>query len=126
MVPSHKRNGNRPELAHVATYLCAKGLMQPFLGDGTGRHRWGGQACRRAPATTRISLTVLMPIGVIGVSGTKCVLDIAVVFAARIRIANQQGDGGTGGAALIHARQDFNTVGFTSLCDMARCAGPTT
>ncbi len=44
-----------------------------------------------------------MPVGVIGMTWTKRLLDIAVIFGTLIGVAYQQGDGSARREPLIHA-----------------------
>ena len=61
---------------------------------------------------------VFLPVGVIGVARTKGVDEIAVITAALIFVPDQEGNGSARGVALEHSGEDFNAVGFLSLCDM--------
>ena len=95
---------------------------QPFLGDHRGGHAHGGFARRRAPAAARIADAVFLPVAVVRMAGTELCGDVAVVLAARVGIADQQGDGCTGGLAFVHATEYLDLVGFTARGGMARLA----
>ena len=64
-----------------------------------------------------------MPVSVIGVTGAKCLGDVAVILAALILVAYQQRNRRAGGFAFIHAGENFHRVGFAALRDVARSAG---
>src|SRR3546814_17356761 len=97
LVPGLKGNRDGSELAHVAAHLYSVILFQPLLGDGASRNAGCGQAGRRTSASARVALAALAPIGVVGVARTNGVGNTAVVFAARLGIADQSSAGGGGG-----------------------------
>ena len=45
--------------------------------------------------------------------------DVAVILAALVLVADQQGDRGAGGLALEHAGKDFHRIRFAALGDVA-------
>src|SRR3990167_1259314 len=52
-------------------------------------------------------------------SRTESFQDVGVVLAALVGVFNQQANRRSGGLSLVHARQDFNRVGFIALGDVA-------
>ena len=56
-------------------------------------------------------------------AGAELLGDGAVVFAALVGVANQQGDGGAGGFALEDAGKDFHAIGFAALGNVTAGAG---
>jgi hypothetical protein len=62
-------------------------------------------------------------VGVVGVAGAEGLQDVAVVLAALVGVADQQGDRRAGGPALVHAGEDLHRVGFVALRDELAGAG---
>ncbi|EWS63767.1 hypothetical protein Y695_02996 [Hydrogenophaga sp. T4] len=56
-------------------------------------------------------------------TGAEGLQDVAVVLAALVGVADQQGDRRAGGLALVHATEDFHRVGLVALGDEFRRAG---
>ncbi|MNT13313.1 hypothetical protein D3C72_1482790 [compost metagenome] len=52
-------------------------------------------------------------------AGAKALGDVAVILAALVGVADQQGDGRARGLALIHAGEDFHRIGLVALRDVA-------
>ena len=61
-----------------------------------------------------------MPVGVIGMTWTKRLLDIAVIFGTWVGVAYQQGDGSARREPLIHAGYDLDLVGLIALSHKLR------
>ena len=98
-----KRDFELAHLAHPADDFGAELLAQPFFGHGTGGHAGGGFA-RRASATAAIVAdAVFVPIGVVGMARAELLGDVAVVAAALVGVADEEGDGRAGGAPFKHA-----------------------
>src|SRR3990167_8401728 len=74
-------------------------------------------AVRRAElaATARVADAELLPVGVVGMTRAEGLQDVAVVLAALVGVADQQGDRRAGGLALVHATEDFHRVGLVAL-----------
>jgi len=53
----------------------------------------------------------------------KALGDGAVVLAALVGVADQERDGGAGGLAFVHAREDFHRIGLVALGHVAAGAG---
>ena len=58
-------------------------------------------------------------------AGAELLGDIAVVAAALVGVADEEGDGRAGGAPFKHAGEDFHLVGFAPLGNVAAGAGAT-
>ena len=56
-------------------------------------------------------------------AGAEGLADVAVVLAALILVADQKRDRRAGGLALVQPGEDFRSVGFAALGDMARGSG---
>ena len=65
----------------------------------------------------------LLPIGVIGMTGTELRGDPVVIPAARIGVAYQQCDRRAGRAAVIYAAEDLDLVFFVPARGVAGFAG---
>ena len=52
--------------------------------------------------------------------GSERIQNIAVILTPLIRIANHQGNRGTGGLALVDTTEDLDGIGLTALRDMTR------
>ena len=98
-----KRDFELAHLAYPADDFGAELLAQPFFGHGAGGHAGGGFARRTAAAAAIIADAVFMPIGVVGMAGAELLGDIAVVAAALVGVADEEGDGRAGGAPFKHA-----------------------
>src|SRR5690606_22455457 len=83
-IPGFERDGDIAELGHATAYGDAVTLTQPLARDRARRHRGRGQAGGRPAAATRITYAVLVPIGVIRVTGPEGIGNIAVILAAGI------------------------------------------
>ena len=65
------------------------------------------------PAAPRVLKAFILSVGrVVGVAGAQQVGGFGVVAAAGIQVADHQGDGRAGGAALIHAGEELHGVGL--------------
>ena len=62
-------------------------------------------------------------VGVVGVARAEHVLDLRVVLAARVDVADEKRDRRAGGAAFEHAGEDLDGVLFAPLRHVARGAG---
>src|SRR5437879_6365131 len=94
-------------------------LPEPFLGNRRSRHSDGRFTRRRAPATAMIANPVLLPIGIIRVTGSEGIDQITVIPAAGIFVSNEQRDGRAGGLAFKDTGEDFDGIGFLPLRDVA-------
>ena len=119
MVPALERDGQLAQLRHAGAEFGAVLLRQPLLGHGACRHRGRRQAGGRPAAAARVADAVLVPVGVVSMAGAEALGDVAVVLAALVGVADQQGNGGAGGLALVHAREDFHRIGLVALRDVA-------
>ena len=70
-----------------------------------------------------IADAVFLPVGVVGMAGPELFGDIAVVLAALILVADQEGDRRPRGVALEHAGENFHLIRFTPLGHMTGGAG---
>ena len=118
-IPALERHFMRPKLAQVATDHDAILLPEPFLGNRCCRHSHGRFTRRRAPAAAMVANAVLLPIGVVRVTGPEGIDQIAVVPAAGVFVSNEQRDGGAGGLAFKDTGEDFDGIGFLPLRDVA-------
>ena len=96
--------------------------MQPFLGNRAGGYAHRSLACAGTAAAAMIPKAVLLRVGVIGMTGTEGLGDVAIVLAALVLVADQEGDGGAGGFAFEYAGEDFYRIRLAALGDMARSA----
>ena len=115
MIPALKGDFQFAQLRHARAKLRAVLLQQPFLGHGTSRHGGGRQPGRRAAATARVTNAVFVPVGVVGVARAKALRDVAVILAALVGVANEQGNGGACGLAFVHPRENFHGIGLVAL-----------
>ncbi len=122
-VPGLEGDGHFAELGHAGANRHAVLRGEPLLGHRTGGDDGRGQPGRRATAAARIAQAVFAPVGVVGMAGAEGVQDVAVVLAALVGVADEQGDGRAGGLALEHAGEDFHLIGFLPLRHMATGAG---
>ena len=53
--------------------------------------------------------------GWIGMTWPKGLQDIAIVLTALVGVLDEEGNRGTGGQALVHAREDLHRIGFVAL-----------
>ena len=67
-----------------------------------------------------------MQVGVVGMTRTKGLQNIAVVFAALVCIFNKQANRCASGFTLVHARQNLNRIGLVSLRNVPTGAGAAT
>jgi hypothetical protein len=111
------------DLRHAAVKRGAVLLGQPLLGHGTGGHHRCGEPRGRAPAAARVAQAVFVKVGVVGMAGTEGLQDVAVVLAALVGVADQQGNRCAGGLALVHAGEDLDRVGLVALRDELAGAG---
>ena len=114
---------SNPFFAPVADVQQYEDYMDALrkAGDSCGArsHRGRRHARRRTPAAARVAQAVLVPVGVVGMAGAKALGDVAVVLAALVGVADQQGNRRAGGLALVHAREDLDRVGLVALRDVA-------
>jgi hypothetical protein len=69
-----------------------------------------------------ITNPVLLPIGVVCVTGTKGIDQIAVILAASVFVSDEERDGGAGGLAFKDTGENLDSIGFLPLRDVARGA----
>jgi len=112
--------------AHAGAHPDAVLLRQPGFGNHAGGNAHCCFACGTATTTTRIANAVLLPIRVIGMTGPELLCDSGVILAARVGVADQQGNRSAGGDALVNAREYFNRIGLVPLRDMPRFTGGAT
>ena len=89
--PGAKRDFDIAQRRHVAADLDAESFRQPLAGDGTGRDAHGGFARGGSTATTVVADAVLLPIGVIGVTGTEGLGDFPIITKTPERISTRSG-----------------------------------
>src|SRR5690348_3341662 len=94
-------------------------LAQPLARNRAGGHAHGRLARRLPAAAAIVANAVLLPIRVVGVTGTKGIGNVRVVLAARILIADQERDRRSRRQAFEHAGQNFDGVGLAALAYMA-------
>ncbi len=119
----HRLDDTVADLRKVAADLHAETLAQVLARDGTGGDAHHGLARRGAPAAAVVAKAVFLLVGVVGVTGTKPVLDLLVVARTRVGVLDEDADGRAGGAALEHTGEDLHRVGFVALTDELRRAG---
>jgi hypothetical protein len=108
------------ELRQIAPHHDCVFLVQPFLGDRRRGDAHSGLARRLAPAAAVIADAVLLPVCVIGVTRPERILDLRVILAASIDVADKKPDRRAGGPAFEHAGEDFDHVVLPPLCHVAR------
>ena len=123
MRPVLEADGQLAQVRHAAGKAGAALLAQPLACHRAGGHGGRGQACRGSAAAARVAQAVLLPVGVVGVTGAKALRDVAVVLAALVLVADQQADRRAGGVALVDAGQDLHLVGLLPLGDELAAAG---
>ncbi|KPX58538.1 Uncharacterized protein ALO53_04577 [Pseudomonas amygdali pv. photiniae] len=116
-IPGLERDLDRAQLAHVAANDDALGC-QVFLGNRPRCHAHGGFPCRTAAAAAVIANTVLVVVGVIGMSRTEQVLDSRIILGLLVCVADQQAYGGTCGFTLEDAGEDLDLIGLLTLRGM--------
>src|SRR5690606_8318635 len=114
MLPALETDGYLADLRHAGVEGGAELLLEPLPGDGAGRHRGRREAGRAAATTARVADAVLLPVGVVGVAGAEGLQDVAVVLAALVGVADQQGNRRAGGPALVHATENLDGVGLVA------------
>ena len=95
-----------------------------FLATAPGRHAADGLAGAGPAAAAVVAPAVLGVEREIGVSGTILILDIAVIAAVLVAVAEEDADGGAVGDALKDAGPDFRQVFLLALGDDLRLARP--
>ncbi|AEM42160.1 hypothetical protein KVU_2321 [Ketogulonicigenium vulgare WSH-001] len=117
-------NGACAHLHHITgdfDLRCQR--LQHLAGDTASGDARRSLARGRASTTAIIADAVFLVIGDIGVTGTKALGDIAIIFRALVGVADQQLDRGAGGLALEHAGQDLDRIGLLPLGGVAVLAG---
>src|SRR5688572_24236610 len=94
-------------------------FSEPFFCDCRRRHSHSSFPRRCAPAASIVANAVFLPIGVVGMTRTKRVDQIAIIPAARIFISDEQRDRRAGGLAFKDTGEDFDRIGFLPLRDVA-------
>ena len=122
-VPVERVRHDLADLRQVAAHAHAVMPGQPFLGDHRGSHAHGGLARRGAPAAARVADAIFLPVGVVGVAGTEGLLDLAIVLAALVGVADQQRDRRTGGLAPVDPGEDLHLVRLVPLRGVAAAPG---
>ena len=97
---------------------------QEFLGDGPGGDPADGLAGAGPAAAAVVAQAVLGVEGEVGVAGPILVLDVAVIAAALVAVAEEDADRGAVGHALEDAGPDFRQVLFLALRDDLRLPRP--
>ena len=99
-------------LGNMGVDLYAQ-AVQHRLADRARRNACRRNAAREVPAAARVLKALVLGVGrVVGVAGAQQVGGFGVVAAAGIQVADHQGDGRAGGAALIHAGEELHGVGL--------------
>lgn len=60
-------------------------------------------------------MSIFEVVGEISVGGSVFGLKLVVIAGSLIVVMDDEGDGGSGGAVLIYAREDLDFIGFLSL-----------
>src|SRR5690606_15740120 len=94
-----------------------------LLGDRTGSHASRGLARARTSATGDRADAVLRVVGIVRVARPIGALDVVVVLAASVGIADQHRDRRAERDAVEHARQDLDLIGLLALTDESALAG---
>ncbi len=113
-----------PICAEISVDADAQPLAQVFARDRAGGYAHDGLARRGAPAAAIVAKAVLLLVGVVGVAGTKAVLDLVVV--ARTRVCRSRPAMPIGVPVVMpfeHAGQDAHRVGLAALAGELRGAG---
>ena len=95
-----------------------------LLGDRPRRHSAHRLAGAAPPAAAVVAEAVLRVEGVIGVAGAVLVLDVAVVGAALVGVAEEEADRGSVGFSVEDARPDLRRVGLVALRGQFGLTGP--
>ena len=111
-------------LFHVADDAAPEGAGNQLFGDDAGGHADGRFAGARAAAAAIIAEAVLGVVRVVGVSGAIDVLDVFVVAAALVLVADEDGEARAGGAPLEQSGKDFRLIRLVALRDDFALAGP--
>ena len=83
----------------------------PF-GDGAGGDPRGGLPCGAASAAAVVPDTVFLPVGKVGVPGTKDPFDVLVIPAFLIAVVDHHRDGGSGAFPFESPRKDLHPIGL--------------
>ena len=85
---------------------------QHLTGDGSAGYPHGGFPGRGTASAPMVAHAVLLVIGIVGMRGTEEVLHGVVIGRMLVFVADEQSDGGAGGAAFEHAGEDLQAVAF--------------
>ncbi len=118
LAPVLDRNRHIADGGHAAAQLGAVLLAQPLTSHRASRHHRSCQPGRRATSTARIAQPVLVPVGVVSMTGAEAACNVAVVLAALIGVADQQGNWRAGGTAFVDAGEDLDRIGLVALSHM--------
>lgn len=111
------------DLIDVADDLDTVGHFEQFLGDRRSRDAHCGFAGRGASAAAIVAEAELGVEGEVGVARPVLVLDVAVVLAALVLVADEDGDGRAGGLTFEDAGEDLGGIIFLPRADNARLPG---
>src|SRR6185295_20089543 len=115
----------RADLGEIAANLQPKLLLEILARDrarGDAHHRL---ARGRAAAAAVIADSVFLLIRVVGVAGTKRILDLRVVAALLIDVLDEQADRRARRDAFEDAGENLDLIGLLPLRDVARATGST-
>ena len=121
MFPAFKGNRQFTDLGHARTKFHAEFFFQPFFRHRTRSHHRSRQTGTGTTTAARITPTILLVVGEIGMTGAEGVQDIAIVFATLIGVFNQQSDRRSRGFTFVHPAQNPNCVRLIALGDEFRC-----
>ncbi len=89
------------------------GKVEHLLGHYTRGHNAQGEPAAEMAAAAGVVETAEFKVGgEIGLAGTGMLPELLVVFAAGVFVAEKDGERGAGGAALVHAGNNFREVVF--------------
>ena len=114
---------HRPDLIHPADDADVMG-GQELPGDGPGGHAHGRLAGAGPAATAPVPNAVFLVVGDVRVAGPELVLDVRIILAALVGVADQQRNRAARGLALEHAGENLHPVGLAPLRGVAALAGP--
>src|SRR5574341_1604488 len=118
-IPRLERNFHRSKPAEVAADDDAMLLGKPLPCDGRCRDAHRRFTRGGSPPAAMVADAVLLPIGIVSMSGAERVNEIAVVSAPRIFVPNEQRNGSPGRFPFKHTGENLNRIGFLPLCDVS-------
>ena len=99
--------------AHLHQTGIEAGKVEHLLGHNPRGHNAQGEPAAEMAAAAGVVETAEFKVGgEIGLAGTGMLPELLVVFAAGVFVAEEDGERGAGGAALVHAGNNFREVVF--------------